>query len=309
VPGALKESYLLGHDDRDLPTVQDQRIDTEYNGWWACLVPAAVIRAIGYPLPLFFQWDDIEYGYRARAHGFPTVALPGAGVWHADFGWKDWDEWHRYFNMRNGLITAALHTPFSVRRTGKRLGVLLAQYLAAMQYGLAATLIQAVDDFLAGPSVLDDGSAVAAEEIRRIRAAYPETVMRPVSAIGGDFRDMQVVRAPNAPGHEVLTWLKRAAYHLTERAVHDTGMVVAGDAHWWHVSTFRRAVVTDMSEQGLRVRTRDRARAVALAKRGARSLRRLVTEGPTVAAQYRAAMGTLTSRENWRRLYGLDERS
>ena len=125
VPGALKESYLLGHDDRDLPTVQDQRIDTEYNGWWACLVPAAIVRAIGYPLPLFFQWDDIEFGYRARAHGFPTVALPGAGVWHADFGWKDWDEWHRYFNMRNGLITAALHTPFSMRRIGRTLGTLL----------------------------------------------------------------------------------------------------------------------------------------------------------------------------------------
>ena len=152
VPGAHKEAYLLGHDDRHLPTVQDQRIDTEYNGWWACLIPAAIVRSIGYPLPLFFQWDDIEFGYRARAHGFPTVALPGAGVWHADFGWKDWDEWHRYFNMRNGLITAALHTPFSIKRIGRTLGTLLAQYLVAMQYGLAATLIQAVDDFLQGPS-------------------------------------------------------------------------------------------------------------------------------------------------------------
>jgi galactofuranosylgalactofuranosylrhamnosyl-N-acetylglucosaminyl-diphospho-decaprenol beta-1,5/1,6-galactofuranosyltransferase len=114
-----------------------------------------------------------------------------------------------------------------------------------------------------------------------------------------------VVRAPNAPGHDLLTWLKRAVYLLADRASHPTGMVVAGDAHWWHVSTFRRAVVTDMSEQGLRVRTRDRARAVALAKRGARSLVRLVTEGPAVAARYRAAMGVLTSRENWARLYGL----
>ena len=80
------------------------------------------------------------------------------------------------------------------------------KYLVAMQYGLAATLIQAVDDFLTGPSVLADGSATAAAEIRRIRAAYPETVMRPVSSvgseIGGDFRDLQVVRAPNEPGHE-----------------------------------------------------------------------------------------------------------
>ena len=172
-------------------------------------------------------------------------------------------------------------------------------------YGLAATLIQAVDDFLAGPeAALDDGSVAAAAEIRRIRAAYPETVMRPVASVEGDFRDMRVVRAPNEPGREVLTWLKRAAYHLTDRASHDSGMVPAGDAHWWHVSTFRRAVVTDMSEQGLRVRTRDRARAVGLARHGARSLKRLVVEGPAVAARYRAAMGTLTSRENWARLYG-----
>jgi galactofuranosylgalactofuranosylrhamnosyl-N-acetylglucosaminyl-diphospho-decaprenol beta-1,5/1,6-galactofuranosyltransferase len=132
--------------------------------------------------------------------------------------------------------------------------------------------------------------------------------MQPVSAMQGDFRDMRVVRAANEPGHEVLTWLKRVAYVLTDRAVHDTGSVVAGEAHWWHVSTFRRAVVTDMSEQGLRVRTRDRARALGLAKRGVRSLRRLVTEGPAVAARYRAELGALTSRENWARLYGLDER-
>ena len=267
--------------------------------------PGPGVRAIGYPLPLFFQWDDIEYGYRARAHGFPTVALPGAGVWHADFGWKDWDEWHRYFNMRNGLITAALHTPFSVRRIGRRLGTLLGQYLVAMQYGLAATLIQAVDDFLDGP-----GCCVTARRPPRPRSggSARRTPRRDAAghAVEGDFREMQVVRAPNEPGHEVLTWLKRAAYHLTDRAVHPTGMVVAGDAHWWHVSTFRRAVVTDMSEQGMRVRTRDRARAMALARRGARSLARLATEGPKVAAQYRAEMAVLTSRENWARLYGLD---
>ena len=282
--------------------MQDQRIDTEYNGWWACLIPAAVVRAIGYPLPLFFQWDDIEFGYRARAHGFPSVALPGAGVWHADFGWKDWDEWHRYFNMRNGLITAALHTPFSVRRIGRTLGMLLGQYLVAMQYGLAATLIQAVDDFLDGP-----GCCVTARRPPRPRSAG--SVRRTPRRRCGRSRRSRATSArcrssarPNEPGHEVLTWLKRAAYHLTDRAVHPTGMVVAGDAHWWHVSMFRRAVVTDMSEQGLRVRTRDRARAVALARRGARSLARLATEGP----EWRRGTGRRWapgSRENWARLY------
>ena len=77
----------------------------------------------------------------------------------------------------------------------------------------------------------------------------------------------------------------------------------AGDAHWWHVSTFSRAVVTDMGEAGFRLRTRDRAKALDLARRGARALARLRSEGPAVAARYRAEHGRLTSRANWERLY------
>ncbi len=305
MPDALDEAYLLGSDERLLPIGQERRVDTEYNGWWACLVPAAIIRAVGYPLPLFFQWDDVEFGYRARAHGFPTVALPGAAVWHADFGWKDWDEWHRYFNMRNGLITAALHTGFSTRTILRRLGTLLSQYLVAMHYGLAATLIKAVEDFLDGPEVLEDGSATAAADIRRVRAAYPETVvhpMRDLPELVPDFRDALTTRAPNPPGRERLTWLKRAVYLAADRPGR-VGFVPAGDAHWWHVSTFSRAVVTDMGETGFRMRTRDRAKALDLARRGARALARLRSEGPAVAARYRAEHGRLTSRANWERLY------
>lgn len=308
VEGALQEAYLLGLDERDLPINQERRVDTEYNGWWSCLIPAAIVREIGYPLPLFFQWDDIEFGYRARAHGFPTVALPGAGVWHADFGWKDWDEWHRYFNMRNGLITAALHTGFSTARITRRLGQLLAQNLVAMHYGLAVTLLHAVEDFLDGPEILRDGSAAAAAEIRRIRAAYPETVVHPISELAADvpdFRDAQVVRNRGIPTRARLTWLKRVAYLVADRAPHRTGSVPAGDAHWWHISTFERAVVTDMGETGYRVRTRDRALALELAKRGAQLLRRFVREGPGAAQRYRDAVPELTSRENWARLYGL----
>jgi galactofuranosylgalactofuranosylrhamnosyl-N-acetylglucosaminyl-diphospho-decaprenol beta-1,5/1,6-galactofuranosyltransferase len=306
VPGALKEANLLAQDEHGLPINQERRVDTEYNGWWSCLVPAAIVRRIGYPLPLFFQWDDIEFGYRARAHGYPTVALPGAGVWHADFGWKDWDEWHRYFNVRNGLITAALHTGFSTRRVVRRLGQLLAQYLIAMQYGLSATTLAAIEEFLDGPEILRDGSVAAAAEIRRLRAAYPETVMHPIAESPGDFREMQVVRDVGTPGRPVLTWLKRAAYQVADRTVHRTGLVPAGDAHWWHVSLFDRAVVTDMSEQGIRIRTRDRARATELAARAVRLLNRLRTEGPAVVKRYRAAMPELTSRENWTRLYRQD---
>jgi len=307
MPGALREAYLLGLDERQLPINQERRVDTEYNGWWSCLIPAEVIRAIGYPLPLFLQWDDIEYGYRARHRGFPTVSLPGAGVWHADFGWKDGDEWQRYFTIRNGLIMAALHTGFSIRRVSGRLAQLVAHQLVAMQYGMTATMLLAVEDFLNGPEALWDGSADALARVREVRKAYPETVMHPMSAAGGEFHDRQVVRAANPPGSETLTFLKRLAYHLTDRAAYQTGAVPAGDAHWWHVSLFERAVVTDMSEQGFRVRIRDKQTALQLARRAAVLLRRFVREAPAVAERYRAELPRLSSRENWMRLYGLEE--
>ncbi len=307
IPGALKEAYLLGLDERQLPINQELRVDAEYNGWWSCLIPAAIVREIGYPLPLFFQWDDVEYGYRARAHGFPTVTLPGAGVWHADFGWKDWDEWHRYFNLRNGLIMAALHTDFSTKRIITRVGHLLSTYLVAMHYGLTATLCQAIEDFLDGPGIMEDGSVGAAAEIRRIRAAYPETIVHPMSEMPDDFRELQAVRASNEPGNLWLTFAKRAAYQVTGRAPHRTGTVAAGDAHWWHVSLFDRVVVTDMGETGVRIRQRDKDRAVTLAKRGLVAMNRLRTEGPAVAKRWRDDVPHLTSRANWARLYGIDE--
>ena len=266
------------------------------------------MREIGYPLPLFFQWDDIEFGYRARAHGFPTVALPGAGVWHADFGWKDWDEWHRYFNMRNGLITAALHTGFSVRRITRQLGQLFGQYLVAMHYGLAATLLEAVEDFLDGPRALEDGSAAAAAKIRRIRAGYPETVMHPMSELpSDDFRDLTVVRRPQRAGHGAAD-LGQAGRLPARRPCRAPDRVRAGRG---------RALVARVHVRPGRGHRHVRAglpgahpgpgAGAGVDPAGGRVFRRLVTEGPRVARQYRAELGRLTSRANWARLYGIDE--
>ncbi|WP_246360770.1 glycosyltransferase [Haloechinothrix aidingensis] len=289
----------------DRPDRQDRRVDSGYNGWWSCLIPAEVVDEVGYPMPFFFQWDDAEYSYRAAAHGIRTVTLPGAGVWHADFGWKDWDEWHRYFNLRNSMITAALHSPFDRTVLTRVLLAQFVRYLLGNQYGLAATLIKAVEDFLEGPETLHDGGVAAMREVRRIRAQYPETQRQQPHEIPGiASNDIGIVNAGPRPSKERLVLIKRILWRVLGKHTYALGAIPADEAHWWHVSLFHTAVVTDASQEGVRVRTYDRGRMMGLARRAASTLLRLRKEGPRVREAYRSALPELTSRQNWARLYG-----
>lgn len=284
---------------------QDERVDGTYNGWWTCLIPAEIVQKIGFPLPLFFQWDDIEYGYRARAAGHATVTLPGAGVWHADFAWKDWDDWHRYFNIRNAMVTAALHSDFNGKQVARGLRAQLTRYLLSMQYGLAHTMIKAVEDFLEGPEFLHDGGQAAAAAIRRERAGYPETVRHPASAVPGlRAADMSIVVAAPPPSLKRTILVKRIVDQALGRTQPHPVAIPASEAHWWHVSQFDEAVVTDASQEGVRLRRRDPVAARELLVRGIKVCRRLSAEAPQQQARYRDAMPRLTSRENWARLYG-----
>ncbi|GLZ46581.1 glycosyl transferase [Actinomycetospora sp. NBRC 106375] len=304
-PGAVGESDVTTYFPDGTKNVQDRRVDAGYTGWWTCLIPAELVCAAGYPLPFFFQWDDVEYCLRARAHGVPTVTLPSAGVWHADFPWKDWDDWHRYFNLRNAMITAALHSPFPVRRIARTVGTLLSRYLVAMNYGLAATLVRAVADFLAGPAVLDDGGVSATAAVRRLRAEYGETVPHRITeAPGMGPTEMPIARPGPAPSRTALVMAKRVAQQALGRTPRHEGLVGAGEADWWHVALFDRVAVTDAGQGGVRVRRRDPDQLRALSAEGARVLWRLVREGSGAAQRWREAAPELTSAANWRRLFG-----
>ncbi len=310
VKGALDDVDLLAEavDEDGLPTGKpnrgDRRVDADYNAWWSCLIPAEVVSKIGLPLPLFFQWDDVEYGYRARANGFATVTLPGAGLWHADFDWKDLDKWNEYFAVRNAMIVSTLHADIDPKQTARVIVSRVSRYLLSMQYGLAATILKAVEDFLEGPEFLHDGGAAAAKAVHALRAEYPDTVMHPASDVPGlKSGTVPMVQAGPTPSSSRLVLLKRLMYLALGRTAHQIGAVTKKDALWWHVSQFDTVVVTDGSQSGVRVRRRDREVTVRLAKQTGRAVKRLLSDLPRLREEYRAAAPKLTSRENWRRLY------
>jgi galactofuranosylgalactofuranosylrhamnosyl-N-acetylglucosaminyl-diphospho-decaprenol beta-1,5/1,6-galactofuranosyltransferase len=285
----------------------DRRVDADYNAWWSCLIPSEIVTQLGYPLPLFFQWDDVEYGYRARAKGFATVTLPGAGLWHADFDWKDADKWNEYFALRNAMIVTALHSEVAPGQLARVLVARVMRYLLSMQYGLAATLLQATEDFLRGPEFLHDGGVAAATAIRTLRARFPDTVMHAPNELPGvgSASTVPMVAAGPTPSRPRLVLIKRLVNLALGRTAHQIGTISAMDSAWWHVSQFETAVVTDASQAGVRLLRRDRDQTIRMGMWLGRTVRRLLAEFPAVREQYRAAMPELTSRENWRRLYGL----
>ena len=184
----------------------------------------------------------------------------------------------------------------------------LVRYLLGMQYGLSATLIKAVEDFLEGPEILRDGGVAAMQEIRRIRDAYPETKRHKATDVPGiASNDIGIINSAPPPSRSLLVLLKRVFDQTTGRQRFGLGAVPADEAHWWHTSLFSTVLVTDANQEGVRVRSYDRAKTLDLAKRGIRVIQRLRREGGGVREAYRRALPELTSRENWTRLYGLPD--
>jgi galactofuranosylgalactofuranosylrhamnosyl-N-acetylglucosaminyl-diphospho-decaprenol beta-1,5/1,6-galactofuranosyltransferase len=177
-------------------------------------------------------------------------------------------------------------------------------YIAGLQYGLAATVIKGIDDFLQGPEILADGGQRVLGEVRELRKAYPETVKHDAAAIPGvPLRGETIERALPDPSQFRAVLAKRLLWQLTGRTAGSVA-ITAGDAQWWHVSRYRRAIVTDASQEGVRVRDLDRDQAVTLLRESAAACYRLARRGPAAAQQYRDALPQLSSRENWRRLFG-----
>ena len=183
-PSLPSEDMVLGHDFLSSNLRQTswlhRRCDVDYNGWWMCLIPTSVIREIGLSLPLFIKWDDSEYGLRAKAHGFPTVSLPGSAVWHVS--WIDKDDlvgWQAYFHARNRIVAALLHSPYEyggrVVRESQYADI---KHLVSMQYATAHGRGWALEDVLKGPSGLPELLPSKLPEIRKMMAGYSDSIFR-----------------------------------------------------------------------------------------------------------------------------------
>ena len=288
-----------------------KRIDVDFNGWFMCLIPRAVLEEIGLSLPLFIKWDDSEFGLRAKAAGYPTVSFPGAAVWHIP--WTDKNDaldWQAYFHQRNRFVAALLHSPYE--RGGRMVRESLNHQIArmvSMQYSTVELRHQALEDVLAGPQGLHAALPGKLAEVNAFRKQFTDAQLQ---ADPDAFPSVRRHKPPRKgkDGTEIprrLSLLLSAGLMPLRQLKpirplsreHPEAEIPAMDAQWYRIARFDSAVVSMPDGTSAAFYQRDPERFRDLVKRTVEIHQRLSREWPRLAEQYRAALPELTSPEAW----------
>ena len=160
---------------RDSPKLH-RRADSDFNGWWMCLIPTQIMREICLAQPLFIKFDDVDYGLRAEDHGYHTVCLPGVAVWHQAWHAKDPSRtWEGYYLYRNHWICSLLHC---TKPSWHFLyGMLFDDAKAGVELVYSAMHLHhlALRDIMRGPDYIADTLATKLGDVRKAREGFPDS--------------------------------------------------------------------------------------------------------------------------------------
>jgi galactofuranosylgalactofuranosylrhamnosyl-N-acetylglucosaminyl-diphospho-decaprenol beta-1,5/1,6-galactofuranosyltransferase len=288
-----------------------KRADVDFNGWFMCLIPRLVLEDVGLGLPLFIKWDDSEFGLRAKEAGYPTVTFPGAAVWHVPWTDKnDGLDWQSYFHQRNRFVAALLHSPYpnGGRMVRESLNHQI-KHLVSMQYATAEMRHRALEDVLAGPYALHGQLATKLGEINAFAKQFSDMQL----VIDRD--DLPPVRRTKPPrkgkdDNEIpgrLSTLMTAGLAPIRQLrpvrklsrEYPEAELPAMDAAWYRLARYDSAIVSMNDGNSAALYRRDPARFRDLMKRTLEIHERFRREWPRLAAEYRAALGDITSPEAW----------
>lgn len=289
-----------------------QRIDSDYNGWWMCLIPVSVIRHIGLSLPVFIKFDDTEYCIRAKEHGFPTVCLPGVAVWHQ--AWHDKDPartWEEYFFQRNRWIFALLHCPAPTRRM--MFEMLYGDCNAGLRFLYSAIRLRhkGLEDILRGPDYIVSSMPSKLAEVRQERSRFEDSKTsrdlddfpEPASEfVSPSIRPMPWRRLVRSGGTAILREL--CGRTDSRKVTRPDVAIPAKDAFWKSFVGVDSALVTTPDGDAVSWLKRDDRRFRRGIREGVRLSWRFLKAFPRLSRQYREY--DLAGFAVWRRIFSED---
>ncbi|MFB4348247.1 glycosyltransferase [Microbacterium sp. CR_7] len=299
---------------RDTPELH-RYLGADFNGWWMCLIPTAILREIGLSLPVFLKFDDVEYSLRAREHGYPTVCLPGVAVWH--MAWHDKDPtrtWEEYFIHRNRVVTGLLRS--HVRNGGilplhSFLGDV--KLLFMLQYSAVRLRHEALRDVMSGPAALPAMLPTKQSEIRELRTQYIDSeVVADLATLPPVRRSSVVilggVRKPTNPISALILAARVGVRQLVIKQSagsrrNPERIISAQDINWWRFADIDSALVTSPDGNGVAWYQRDRAIMHRFLWRSIRLNLALARRWNRLAREYADGTPAITSPERWRQAF------
>jgi len=257
LPGGFRIGHVVAPEGCDIATPQGvdflARVHRpDFNGWWCFAFPIEALDRVGLPMPCFIRGDDVEFGYRLKQAGMPTLGWPGLAVWHMPFAEKS-APWHLFYDRRNSLFANARH-----RRIG-RLAAINAlfggfiHHLLRYDYDRVRAMTSGIAAFNMGAEIMgrwtdiDHAALIAAtsrmQDVSTEKGVSPSTVRRlPVRRLSGIVRDLYMAARIL---RDLLGWAggDKTPYHLAPGEV------------WRPDLSARPAVVVEYTLQGLVLRT------------------------------------------------------
>ena len=282
-----------------------------YAGWWYCCIPMSYIEKNGLPLPLFVRGDDVEYALRDQVglkNKYKFVSMNGISIWHMGFTEKFSAAMELYQVHRNSLIIQAATGVAPNARFFRRVFTYYHKELTRFAYDNASQILDAVEDFMAGPEFLENNSG---EQLIKKHNALNDK-LRPASELtddpallNSDPREhisctpiQRLTYYATLNGH----WMKKLCHYREEPAVVSNG---------WEYSLKTNYMRTRLFSLNYLQKTavwheRDQKRFDELEKRAERVFKDYFRNHKKVEARYRERAKFWITEDFWRQYLGID---
>lgn len=297
---------------RDSPKLH-RRADSDFNGWWMCLIPTQIMREIGLAQPLFIKFDDVDYGLRAEDHGYHTVCLPGVAVWHQAWHAKDPSRtWEGYYLYRNHWICSLLHC---TKPSWHFLyGMLFDDAKAGVELVYSAMHLHhlALRDIMRGPDYIADTLATKLGDVRKAREGFPDSA---TTRNRDDFPTPKAEYIANMKPRPSMIDVRLQAMKTIAKAFVSRGngmrdtqpdlLIPSRDASWPAYAGVNSAVVTSPDGDSVAWLRRDSKLYRQQTMRGLFLAKELLKRWESLAKEYQNA--DMASFEAWAKVFEAPE--
>lgn len=260
----------------------ERRTDIDYFGWWYLAMPMESVEKYGYPLPMFYKIDDVEYGLRSASR---KVTMCGISVWHPSFS-ANYSASGTYYARRNTLVLLACRRLLDKGAVRDFFEKALLE-TACLRYISADAAASATEDFLKGP-----------EEVFRMHLGGAKKVT------GYDYGNMQELAKNIRPRTVKTAGFKFRKYTMNGLLLPSAGDIVTNFGNMQTEDFYRvgKALYTPDGKKGTVCR-RKTGRAIAQTLGFLMLERKMMRRIEKMNEEYGDAAAYYSSEEYWKDVF------